>query len=415
VARWVCVLALLGYAAPTTGLEVKADSMPDGRTRTAVDLMAGFADRTGLTSEHEQRRYLWTDGFAVCNFIGLSRTTGDEGYGELALQLVDRVHHVLGRHRSDDPRTGWISGLDDREGEKHPTRGGLRIGKPLGERAAGEAFDERLEWDRDGQYFHYLTRWMHALDLVARSTRQPRFNVWARELARTAHAAFVHQPTAGSGSRMYWKMSIDLSRPLVSSMGLHDPLDGLVTLVQLGATASDLSGSAEGPDIGDQVTDFASMVKDRDWTTPDPLGIGGLLMDALLVEQLMRRGVFPEGRLLEDLLGAARTGLQHFARGGELDRPAAMRLAFRELGLAIGLHAVERLSQATLEHPGRPEVRARLEDLMRHVSLRERIESFWLDSGHRRAPSWSEHQDINEVMLATSLAPDGCLVLPPID
>ncbi len=28
---------------------------------------------------------------------------------------------------------------------------------------------------------------------------------------------------------MYWKMSIDLTRPLVSSMGQHDPLDGFIT------------------------------------------------------------------------------------------------------------------------------------------------------------------------------------------
>jgi hypothetical protein len=34
----------------------------------------------------------------------------------------------------------------------------LRIGKQLAERRPGERFDERLEWERDGQYFHYLTR-----------------------------------------------------------------------------------------------------------------------------------------------------------------------------------------------------------------------------------------------------------------
>jgi hypothetical protein len=43
-------------------------------------------------------------------------------------------------------------------GAAHPTRGGLRIGKKLPERRPGEAFQERLEWERDGQYFHYLTK-----------------------------------------------------------------------------------------------------------------------------------------------------------------------------------------------------------------------------------------------------------------
>lgn len=44
-----------------------------------------------------------------------------------------------------------------------------------------------------------------------------------------------------------------------------------------------------------------------------------------------------------------------------------------------------------------------------------RIESFWRTPEHRRARSWSEHRDINEVMLATSLAPEGFLVLRPLN
>jgi len=31
-------------------------------------------------------------------------------------------------------------------------------GKALNERGADEPVDEHLEWNRDGQYFHYLTR-----------------------------------------------------------------------------------------------------------------------------------------------------------------------------------------------------------------------------------------------------------------
>ena len=76
---------------------------------------------------------------------------------------------------------------------------------------------------------------MHALDQVARATRQPRFNLWARELADAAHRAFSY---GAAGRRaMTWKMSTDLSRALVPSMGQHDPLDGLITCVQLQATA----------------------------------------------------------------------------------------------------------------------------------------------------------------------------------
>ena len=39
-------------------------------------------------------------------------------YSELALRLVEQVHRVLGRFRPDDSRTGWLSGLDEEEGEE---------------------------------------------------------------------------------------------------------------------------------------------------------------------------------------------------------------------------------------------------------------------------------------------------------
>jgi hypothetical protein len=190
--------------------------MPSPPTAVAVELMTRFADRTGLTAPARAPvRYLWTDAFAVCNFLALTAATGEGRHAELALGLVDQVHHVLGRHRPDDPRRGWPSGLEPRVAEAHPTRGGLRIGKPRPERDAGKPgisaqragsgdFDERLEWERDGQYFHYLTKWMTALDRVARATGQATFNVWARELAETVHRAFTH-PLPGGGTRMYWK------------------------------------------------------------------------------------------------------------------------------------------------------------------------------------------------------------------
>src|SRR5687767_8736747 len=119
------------------------------RLRLAMELMAGFAARTGLAGG-EPRRYLWTDAFAVCNFLGLHRATEERRWLELALRLVDQVHRTLGRHRPDGARQGWLSGLDERTGAEHPTRGGLRIGKELPERRPGEPYDAELEWKRDG-------------------------------------------------------------------------------------------------------------------------------------------------------------------------------------------------------------------------------------------------------------------------
>ena len=211
--------------------------------------MTEFADLTGLSpAGNVPRRYLWTDAFAVCNFLELYRQTGDAEYKELALRLVDQVHTILGRHREDDKRTGWISGLDKQEGIKHPTIGGLRIGKGLNERRPGDAFDERLEWDRDGQYYHYLTKWIHALNCVSRVTGDAAYLTWAMELAKTAHARFTYLPSSGGRKRMYWKMSIDLSYPLVESMGHLDPLDGFITYNQLKA-ATKKFGKLTFPDL----------------------------------------------------------------------------------------------------------------------------------------------------------------------
>ena len=206
---------------------------------TVQEIMMGFAKETGLSPALKSpRRYLWTDAFGVCNFVGLYHQTGEGEYLDLALQLVDQVHDTLGRHREDDSRTGWISGLHDEQVRKHPTRGGLRIGKELNERGLRDPLDERLEWDRDGQYYHYLTKWMHALNCASRTTGDLKYNTWALELAKTAHARFVYATPYGGLKRMYWKMSIDLSRPLMASMGQHDPLDGFVTYNELQATAA---------------------------------------------------------------------------------------------------------------------------------------------------------------------------------
>ncbi|MFP4346523.1 MAG: hypothetical protein ACLFU8_17695 [Anaerolineales bacterium] len=379
---------------------------PETTTATVRDIMLTFAEETGLTTEREPRRYLWTDAFAVCNFLELHRRTQEERYLELALRLVDQVHRTLGRHREDDRRTGWLSGLSEEEGEEHPTAGGLRIGKPLPERQADEPFDERLEWEREGQYFHYLTKWMYALNRVSRVTGELRYNRWARELATTAHEAFTYTVSPGNQKRMYWKMSVDLSRPLVPSMGQHDPLDGYLTYQGLDAAAP--AGT-----LDEEIEELASICRGKSWVTDDPLGLGGLLSDAYHAAQLLFTGALKEPDLLLQLLEASRVGLGVYVRQSPLSLPVHYRLAFRELGLAIGLHAVERLQalmrEQTATTPHRISFRDQVAALARYAPLSEEIESFWLAPSSREATTWTEHLDINRVMLATSLAPEGYL------
>lgn len=381
------------------------------RIEAAVALMDGYARRTGLASAQPSRRYLWTDAFAVCNLLGLARATDERRYLDLALKLVDAVHRQLGRHRPDDGRSGWLSGLEGEAALRHPTRGGLRIGKPLPERGAGEPLDRELEWQRDGQYFHYLSKWMHALDQLARATREPRFNAWARELDVAAADAFVSKPAVSwQPPRMAWKMSIDLSRPLVASMGQHDPLDGYITSLQLAATQAALGDHGGDAALAEAVDLYGLLARQGDWVSADPLGLGGLMIDAYRVQQLVAQGGDADPRLAEKILAAALAGLEHYARSTELQQPAQQRLAFRELGLAIGLHAVERLHAQVEE----PRLRGQLQKFMRHLPLRDAIVAFWSDPLNRQSDAWDEHRDINAVMLATALAPEGLLVLQPL-
>jgi hypothetical protein len=128
---------------------------------------------------------------------------------------------------------------------------------------------------------------------------------------------------------------------------------------------------------------------------------------------------FQNADLLAALLDASSLGLDAYFRTDPLKAPAYYRLAFRELGLSIGLHALERLQRLIEKRPGilrnEQQPGGRLEELMRYVGFAEVIESFWLEPANREDPSFTEHLDINTVMLATSLAPDGYLGAIPAD
>lgn len=374
----------------------------------AAALMQAFAERTGLVGDVAPRRYLWTDAFAVCNFIALAEGDAQSPYAALAARLVEQVHAVLGQHRADDVRRGWISGLQDADGALHPTAGGLRIGKPLPERPAHAPLDSQREWDRDGQYFHYLTRWMHALDQFAHAFAHEDAARWADELAQAAYRGFVQHGADGRPARMAWKMSTDLTRPLVPSMGQHDPLDGLATSLQLQAR----HGAATAA-LDVQIRTYAALARLHDWRTEDPLGVGGLLSDACHLAQL--RGMQPlpglgsREDLLVRLLDAALEGVAAYARQQPLREPSARRLAFRELGLAIGLQGVPRIS-ASLRDPD-ARLLASLAELAGQQPLAQAIADTWRQPAHQQSQAWREHEDINAVMLATCLLPSGYLDL----
>jgi hypothetical protein len=384
--------------------------MKQNSTTILKDFMTEFAYNTGLEPESKHpKRYLWTDAFAVCNFLELYNGTNEEKYLNLALKLIYQVHHVLGQYRRDN--NGWISGLGIKEGENHPTKGGLRIGKEMKERSPNEPYNERLEWDRDGQYYHYLTKWMHALNKTSIVSGNKKYIIWAMELAKTAHKHFTYLPNQGIRRRMYWKMSIDLTRALVPSMGQHDPLDGYVTYNEIQSEMDnlDLIDNNRKP-LTNEMEDMKNICMGMSLGTNDPLGLGGLLSDATQITQLIDRG-YNLFKLLETILDSSIVGLRSYISDNPMGRSANYRLAFRELGLSIGFKGLDvvkdiinnnsKFSKTSLEN--------RLNELEKYTPLGETIEKFWLEKDNRKTGNWVEHRDINSVMLATSLAPGGFL------
>jgi hypothetical protein len=252
-------------------------------------------------------RYLWTDAFGVLNFISLYKTTSDKHYLTLASRLVETVHSILGRTRDG---TACLPGATD----EHPLRGGLRIGK---EEASGP--------DGDGQYHHYLTLWMFALNRLSIATGLPSYNTQAIELAQAIHPHFLYDRSS-SRPRMVWKVSVDLSRPLVHSEGNLDPVDGLTIFRLLRAT-----DGAQSEVLKAEITDYEKIVqtKWRTYRSDDPLDLGMTLWTShwLAGEEEWAAGIMQRA-----------TGhLDKLFSQGYFDSPIRRRLAFREFGTCLGI------------------------------------------------------------------------------
>jgi hypothetical protein len=169
------------------------------------------------------------------------------------------------------------------------------------------------------------------------------------------------------------------------------------------------------PDLGEEIADMALIMKGKSWVTDDPLGIGGLLCDAYRVGRMIEGGYFREYDLLEAVLGSSLLGLESFVQTNSMQVPAEYRLAFRELGLSIGLRAVVRLNGLIQDNPDLFKESSTLnrciEELLHYTGLIGVIENFWLGQTGSEVQSWVDHRDINMVMLMTSLAPDGFLTI----
>jgi hypothetical protein len=166
-----------------------------------------------------------------------------------------------------------------------------------------------------------------------------------------AFRGFVRKLQSGEIAGVYWKMSTDLSRPLVAATGLHDTLDGFITFREAQHAIANTPTIAGAPDLGPAIEALSVLCRHRDWTSDDPLVLGGLLFDACRLYRLMG-GRRDDARLGEELMDACWRGIMAFLGSGYLNQPASHHLAFRELGLAIGLRALPIIGDAITKKQG---------------------------------------------------------------
>ncbi|OQD75202.1 hypothetical protein PENDEC_c008G06690 [Penicillium decumbens] len=235
-----------------------------------------------LRSGGHRGRYLWTDTFGVINLLTMHKQftiagggTDDTRYLALARRLIETVHDVLGRTRDNRSR---LPGATD----ANPLGGGLRIGKT----------DEHGP-DGDGQYHHYLTIWMFALNRMAKASGDMNYNRQAVQLARAIHPKFFVGRSA-RWPRMIWKMSMDLSTPLVKSEGNLDPIDGFVVFRLLQATAME---AGDGEVLTEEIGDYRRVMdrKGEHFVSSDPLDLDDLFeIDQYLIRNIKFRLAFRE-------------------------------------------------------------------------------------------------------------------------
>lgn len=261
-------------------------------------------------------RYLWTDAFGVVNFITLSKELSCPPYLTLAKRLVTTVHETLGRTRDLSSR---LPGATDAE----PLKGGLRIGK-----LHSEEEDPR---DGDGQYHHYLTLWMFALNRLALATGDKQWSLLAVQLAKAVHNKFiVRNRNNHHAERMVWKMSTDLSRVSVPTEGHLDAATGFVVYRLLQRTAEYMHGPPG--DLVSEIADYRLLMgrEGKMRVSNDCLDLGmGLWICHFFRDEDWARTLGSQslevGKILLD------------GKRGVASRDANRRLAFREFGACLGL------------------------------------------------------------------------------
>ena len=282
-----------------------------------------FAERTGLTSNRPARRYS-VDG-RLCS-LQLPRP------GECHRGRLLRRPGPAPRRRGA-PSARMLPGRRarpkrvDQRPSRQRGRGSPHVRRASHRQTSARAIAGRAAGSKSGVGSgRAILPLPHQVDARARSGRPLD---WATAIPRVGaraglcRAREIHVRPAGRQAHGVEAQHRSLEAPGFISMGHHDPLDGFVTYTQLERTAVALLPVAEARLHG-AIVDFAEMVDREPLATADPLGIGGLLVDACRLAQ-----VGADGERIAPLLEASVAGLEAYVTEPDLRAPAHLRLAFR--------------------------------------------------------------------------------------
>ncbi|CEM34200.1 unnamed protein product [Vitrella brassicaformis CCMP3155] len=339
----------------------------------------------GPTSQGSQRRYLWTDAFAVCNYVSLAHRAGQEGDGQLramyltmAARLIDTVHASLGTPRSEEyPMIP--SEHNSPSGFK-----GLRIGK------VDPNTDPGMR--ADGMYWHYVDKWLFALLRMYNESDDAKYLNAAVSIVKDIHESFVAK-WRGKPVGLYWKLGVDLKTiPGAEHTAANDDaLSAYIVYALIDHHYSKAIPDHQHP-LKREIDELREILKDYPMpmrVSPDPLGVGLKLWKSQWLTE--KEDTRHPHQSAGDTIG------QLFLKGGRqiIERatdPIDEPLPFRLYGLLMGMRVAWRSDEEKRPRFSRG---LHLDSVLSHWEKKE--------TGSVASSSRNEHSCINRVMFVSAM------------
>lgn len=299
----------------------------------------------GLCADGTQRRYLWTDAFGVLAYLSLADAFGEGGrtggrggggggkedpdprsarYRAAADRLIDVVHECLGKPRSGRPADAMVQfgAGSEQDATSFPAPPTGYIGLRIGKAETRKVTDYGMRYD--GQYWHYVDKWLLALARAGRIRE-------GISIAKSVFPYFFDAGPRGDGRNggIRWKLSVDSTSPpeLQRAYASDDALVALIVFSILenepastpsSSKSDEDTASGSIPSLAGEIQLLRNALESyKPRVTDDPLGWG---LEAIYDQFLEGR---PRQRALHSLHGSAL-------------HPSHLSLPFRMYGAMIG-------------------------------------------------------------------------------